>query len=90
MPRCGTTFDENVGGAFRAAIGRFNQGPEIAAADSGSHFLVQFSGELEEKTRIDNVSNKTSQEFMVSLDLMVSSVAGKPEGAARPRLAFPF
>ena len=45
MPRRGATFDENVGAALRAAIGRFNRGPEIAARDRGSHFPVSFSRE---------------------------------------------
>ena len=49
-----------------------------------------FSGDLKEKTRKDRMSNKTSQENMGRLGLMVSSVAGKPGGAARLRLAFPF
>jgi hypothetical protein len=45
MPLGGATTDENVGAALRAAIGRLNRGPEIAAGDSGSHFLDPFSGD---------------------------------------------
>ena len=33
MPRCGATFDENVGDGDSVVS---NQGPEIAAGDSGS------------------------------------------------------
>jgi len=55
-PRFGATFDENVGAVrasagARAAIGRFNRGPEIAAGDSGSHFPVRFSSET---TRLES------------------------------------
>ncbi len=39
----GAREHENVGGALRAATGRFGKGPEIAAGDSGSHFPVLFS-----------------------------------------------
>jgi hypothetical protein len=50
MPLNGATTDENVGAAraaadARAAIGRSNRGPEIAAGDSGSHFVDPFSGD---------------------------------------------
>jgi hypothetical protein len=41
----GARSDESVGAALRAAIGHLNQGLEITAGDSGSHFPVSFSGE---------------------------------------------
>lgn len=48
MPLRGATSYESVGAALRAAIGRLNRGPEIAAEDSGSHFPVPFSKETKE------------------------------------------
>jgi hypothetical protein len=83
MPRCGTTFDENIvppwtRGDFRGGVEQGNK-PTPALRDRcrSAPPLPRrgFSGELEAKTRNERMGNKTSQENMGSLDLMVSSVA---------------
>jgi hypothetical protein len=43
----GARPDENVGGALRAATGRFTPLPEIVVAGSGSHLPTLFSRETQ-------------------------------------------
>jgi len=59
----GTTTDENVGAALRAAIGCFSWGLGIAAGDSGSHIRSHLTAE--ESWELVNTSEKTGVPCMM-------------------------